>query len=58
MGYKKYEIKITFVIDDYVEDAVNQVKQMKKEIESGMIQREILTLDGFTNIKSTFKQIK
>jgi hypothetical protein len=58
MGYKKYEIKITFVIDDYVEDAVNQVEQMKKEIESGLFQRELITIEGFTNIKSTFKQIK
>ena len=58
MGYKKYEIKFTFVIDDYVKEAVDQVKKMKEDINSGVIQRELIQLEGFTNIKSTFKQIK
>jgi len=58
MGYKKYEIKITFVIDDYVEDIMNQVKKMKDDIDSGLAQRELLELEGIVNVKSTFKQIK
>ena len=58
MGYKKFEIKITFVIDDYVEDIMNQVKKMKDDIDSGLAQRELLELEGIVNVKSTFKQIK
>lgn len=58
MGYKKYEIKITFVIDDYVEDIMDQVEKMKHDIDSGLAQRELLEIEGIVNVKSTFKQIK
>lgn len=58
MGYKKYEIKITFVIDDYVEDIMDQVEKMKHDIDSGLAQRKLLEIEGIVNVKSTFKQIK
>lgn len=58
MGYKKYEIKITFVIDDNVEDIMDQVEKMKHDIDSGLAQRALLEIEGIVNVKSTFKQIK
>ena len=57
MGYKKFEMKITFVVDDCVEEMMDQIKEMKNGIESGTFQRQFLELKGITNIKSTFKQL-
>jgi hypothetical protein len=58
MGFKKYELRVLFVIDDLNESAVEQVSDMIKEIQSGVIQRELLSNEGFTNVIATLQERK
>jgi hypothetical protein len=58
MGFKKYELRVLFVIDDLNESAVEQVSAMIKEIQSGEIQRELLSAEGFTNVIATLQERK
>ena len=58
MGYKKYELKVTFVIDDTKEDIVDDIKQMELGILAGELQRELLQHEGYSQVNIILKQIK
>lgn len=58
MAFKKYELKVIFTIDDSVESAVEDIKDMQKEIRLGIPQKDLIKNEGFTNAIVTLKEIK
>lgn len=58
MAFKKIELKITFVIDDTNENIVEYLDELKADILSGELQKEMLETDGITSVKMVVTEIQ
>jgi len=56
MAFIKYELRLLFTIDDKVENATEAVEDFKQGIQTGELQRELLSEDGFSNVIATLEK--
>lgn len=57
MGYKKFEFRVVFIVDDSVQSVMDDIKDMEKSILTGESQRELLSNPGYTSVNCTLKEL-